>query len=51
MFKLLLKRIKYKFKNISAENINIPSDFKTFQYNFPKYYKSLFRVSIIKSKY
>ena len=41
MFKLLLKRIKYKFKNISAENINIPSDFKTFQYNFPKYYKSL----------
>ena len=41
MFKLLLKRIKYKFKNISAENINIPSDFKTFQYNFPKYHKSL----------
>ena len=38
MFKLLLKRIKYYFNNIFAENINIPSDFKTFQYNFPKYY-------------
>ena len=38
MFKLLLKRIKYNSKNIFAENINIPSDFKTFQYNFPKYY-------------
>ena len=41
MFKLLLKRLKYKIKNIFAENIYIPSDFKTFEYNFPNYYKPL----------
>ena len=41
MFKLLLKRMKYKLKNISAENVNIPSNFKTFKYNFPNYNKSL----------
>jgi hypothetical protein len=41
MFKLLLKRLKYKIKNIFAKNIYIPSDFKTFEYNFPNYYKPL----------
>ena len=41
MFKLLLKRLKYKIKNIFAENIYIPSNFKTFEYNFPNYYKPL----------
>ena len=41
MFKLLFKRIKFKIKNITAENVNIPSDFKTFEYNNPNYFKQL----------
>ena len=41
MFRLLLKRIRYKYKNIFAENITVPSDFRTFEYNFPKYSDSL----------
>ena len=41
MFKILLQKIRFKFRNLLAKKISIPSKFKNFEYRVPKYHDLL----------
>ena len=41
MFKLFIQRLRFSLKNLFAKKIIIPSEFKTFKYNVPKYHELL----------